>query len=229
MNSDFLNLFDVSLQSGQVISPLSVLLRLLAALLLGGVVAVIYRKTAQNSESSASFPITLILLSILIAMVTQVIGNNVALAFSLVGALSVVRFRTVVRDTRDTAYVIFAVVVGMAVGAANLWVAVLGIVVIGISSWLVERGAWLGVASDTYLLRMRSGLGHDPAALAAGVLEQYLASRQLVGVITSRQGTGLEYSFEVILKPNADMAALVKALSLIEGIQDIRFERREES
>ena len=50
-------------------------------------------------------------------MVTQVIGDNVARAFSLVGALSIVRFRTVVRDTQDTAYVIFAVAVGMAVGA----------------------------------------------------------------------------------------------------------------
>jgi hypothetical protein len=57
-----------------------------------------------------SFPITLALLSVLIAMSTQVIGDNVARAFSLVGALSIVRFRTVVRDTKDTAYVIFAVV-----------------------------------------------------------------------------------------------------------------------
>ena len=59
------------------------------------------------------------LLSILIAMVTQVIGDNVARAFSLVGALSIVRFRTVVRDTVDTAFVIFAVAVGMAVGAGH--------------------------------------------------------------------------------------------------------------
>ena len=63
------------------------------------------------------------LLSILIAMVTQVIGDNIARAFSLVGALSIVRFRTVVRDTQDTAFVIFAVAVGMAMGANNPWVA----------------------------------------------------------------------------------------------------------
>jgi len=63
--------------------------------------------------------------------VTQVIGDNVARAFSLVGALSIVRFRTVVRDTQDTAYVIFAVVVGMAVGANDLWVSLIGIGVVG--------------------------------------------------------------------------------------------------
>ena len=98
-------------------TALGVLLRLLAACGLGYVVAVIYRKTRPAPAVLASFPGTLVLLSVLIAMVTQVIGDNVARAFSLVGALSIVRFRTVVRDTQDTAYVIFAVAVGMAVGA----------------------------------------------------------------------------------------------------------------
>jgi hypothetical protein len=60
---------------------------------------------------------TLVLLTVLIALVTKVIGNNSARAFSLVGTLALFRFRTVVEDTRDTAFVIFAVVIGMAVGA----------------------------------------------------------------------------------------------------------------
>lgn len=228
MNVEFDQLFGGALQGNDLISPWTVLLRLMVALVLGGVVALIYRVTAQDPEASGSVPITLVLLSVLIAMVTQVIGSNVALAFSLVGALSVVRFRTVVRDTRDTAYVIFAVVVGMAVGAANLWVATLGILVIGVASWLVKRGAWLGVTTDVYLLRMRSGIGHDPGTLAASVLDQYLARRQLIAITTSKQGAGLDYSFEVSLKPQADMSMLVKALSFIEGIQDVRFERRED-
>ena len=74
------------------------------------------------------------LLSCLIAMATQIIGDNVARAFSLVGALSVVRFRTVVKDTQDTAFVIFAVVVGMAAGADNLAVGLVGLIVVGVAS-----------------------------------------------------------------------------------------------
>ena len=79
--------------------PLQVLGRLVGAMLLGGVVGWIYQRTRPASETSSSLAMTLVLLSILIAMVTQVIGDNVARAFSLVGALSIVRFRTVVRDT----------------------------------------------------------------------------------------------------------------------------------
>src|SRR2546426_2743328 len=125
--------------NGPNVAPLDVLIRLLAALVLGGLVSWIYRRTRKRTEVTASFPVTLVLLSVLIAMVTQVIGDNVARAFSLVGALSIVRFRTVVRDTQDTAYVIFAVVVGMAVGAQDLAVAAIGLAVVAIAAWFLRR------------------------------------------------------------------------------------------
>ena len=81
-------------------------------------------------------------------MVTQVIGDNIARAFSLVGALSIVRFRTVVRDTQDTAFVIFAVVVGMAAGARDLVVAGIGIVVIGAAAFLMRPKKAARAAAD---------------------------------------------------------------------------------
>src|SRR5215210_853266 len=111
--------------------------RLAIAWALGLAIAAIYRRARPMNDEAESFTVTLVLLTILIAMVTQVIGDNVARAFSLVGALSIVRFRTVVRDTQDTAYVIFAVVVGMAVGANNLWLSVIGVAVVGCGAFLM--------------------------------------------------------------------------------------------
>ena len=86
--------------NGPQVSPLDVLIRLLAAFVLGTMVAWIYRRTSRHAEVSSSFTVTLVLLSVLIAIVTQVIGDNVARAFSLVGALSIVRFRTVCATRR---------------------------------------------------------------------------------------------------------------------------------
>ena len=123
------------------------------ALVLGRLVAAVYNLTRPPTEQTPSFPATLVLLAVLIAMVTQVIGDNIARAFSLVGALSIVRFRTVVRDTQDTAFVIFAVVIGMAVGGNNLPVAITGLVIVGAGAfWMNARGT---VAPDgaTYELR----------------------------------------------------------------------------
>src|SRR6187455_2238630 len=128
--------FLTAVWTSPAVSPLEVLTRLIVALLLGVVVAWVYRRTRPAGEFAPTFPGTLVMLAVLIAMVTQVIGDSVARAFSLVGALSIVRFRTVVRDTQDTAFVIFAVVVGMAVGARDPWVALIGIGVVSAAAFL---------------------------------------------------------------------------------------------
>ena len=104
------------------------------AMVLGAAVAGIYRWARRGEAVQPTFLTTLVLLATVIAMATQVIGDNVARAFSLVGALSVVRFRTVVKDTQDTAFVIFAVVVGMASGANHLVVALVGMGIVAAAS-----------------------------------------------------------------------------------------------
>ena len=113
------------------------------ALVLGAAVAGLYRFARRGEDVPSTFPTTLVLLAVLIAMATQIIGDNIARAFSLVEALSVVRFRTVVKDTQDTAFVIFAVVVGMAAGADDLAVAFVGLAIVGIAAiglWPPGRG-----------------------------------------------------------------------------------------
>jgi hypothetical protein len=205
-----------------------VTIRLLLAALLGGMVAWIYRRTRKGADISSSFPVTLVLLSILIAMVTQVIGDNVARAFSLVGALSIVRFRTVVRDTQDTAYVIFAVVVGMAVGASDLWVALVGIGVVGFAAYLMmARAKVFSATQPAYLLSVRVGLGHDLDKLLRGTLDGHLQERELMSVSTAKQGVLLDVTYETRLSPTGSADELVKALNRIEGVQSVRFQRRD--
>src|SRR5689334_19211734 len=134
----FTNLFDTGSKTQPIYPWDELLFRLLLSMTLGFIVMFVYRVGRRGEPRNRSFEITLVLLTILIAMVTKVIGDSVARAFSLVGALSIVRFCTVVRDTQDTAYVIFAVVVGMAVGASDLWVAAIGIAVIGFAAYLMR-------------------------------------------------------------------------------------------
>jgi hypothetical protein len=209
------------------VDPLDVLIRLLVALALGALVAWVYRHTRKRSEISTSFSVTLVLLAILIAMVTQVIGDNIARAFSLVGALSIVRFRTVVRDTQDTAYVIFAVAVGMAVGAKDLWVGIIGIGVVGLAAYLMmARAQARGVSSPAFLLSLRVGLGHDLDTLLGGPFEVHLQERELISVATAKQGISLEVIYETRLRPTGSADGLVKALNKIEGVQNVQMQRR---
>jgi hypothetical protein len=213
--------------NGPSVAPLDVLIRLLAALVLGGLVAWIYRRTRKSTEVAASFPVTLVLLSVLIAMVTQVIGDNVARAFSLVGALSIVRFRTVVRDTQDTAYVIFAVVVGMAVGANNIWVSLIGIGVVGLAAFvMMTRPGLIASSQPAFLLSLRVGLGHDLDKLLGGTLDAHLQERELLSIATARQGVSLDVTYETRLRRDGCADELVKALNRVEGVQSVQLQRR---
>jgi hypothetical protein len=215
--------------NGIVVNPWHVIARMILALLLGATVAWIYVRTTRRPELGRSSPTTLVLLTVLIAMVTQVIGDNVARAFSLVGALSIVRFRTVVRDTRDTAFVIFAVVIGMAVGAKSFWVAGVGIAIVGVTAFVMARrpeDGTAGASDPPSMLRVRLALGMDIERLAGEALNAQLRSRDLVSVSTAKHGASVDYVFEATLKPGTRASELVAALNRLEGVQDVHYYRQ---
>lgn len=206
-------------------TPLAVFGRLVAAMLLGAVVAFVYRRTRDVNDVSHSFTVTLVLLSILIAMVTQVIGDNVARAFSLVGALSIVRFRTVVRDTQDTAFVIFSVAVGMAVGASHPSVALSGIAIVGAAAWFMSRGAAAKEPEDSYLLEVRVGAGHDAETVVKGPLDEHSRKRRLLSISTAKQGMAIEIAYRLELLNDRSAGDLVKVLNRTEGVQGVVLQR----
>jgi uncharacterized membrane protein YhiD involved in acid resistance len=208
------------------------IVRLLVALALGRLVAVVYRRSRPMGEEAESFVVTLVLLTILIAMVTQVIGDNVARAFSLVGALSIVRFRTVVRDTQDTAYVIFAVAIGMAVGSNHPAVAICGLAVVAFAALVVmkPRSAARPLAAEepgalTSLLDVRIALGQDAEALLGSTLDQFLSGRTLDSIGTNRQGLAIDVTYAASLRAGESPARLVNALNSLEGVQSVNLRR----
>jgi hypothetical protein len=214
---------------------------LVVAFIGGLLVASIYRFTRPPSHVNPSFPRTLVLLAILIAMVTQVIGESVARAFSLVGALSIVRFRTVVRDTQDTAFVIFAVVVGMAIGAAHTdaaaggfigflagyRIAALGVLVVGMAAFVIRQRTVVDWSERENTLIIRIGLGMDSAALLAPFFERSVADYEVISVATVRQGAAMDYVYRVRMKPGFDAASFVKQLNQLEGVQSIELRKGE--
>jgi hypothetical protein len=214
--------------TGPTVTPMDVLVRLLLALLFGGAVSWIYCRTRKAEPIAPSFPTTLVLLSVLIAMVTQVIGDNVARAFSLVGALSIVRFRTVVRDTQDTAYVIFSVVVGMAIGAKNPWVAIIGLGVMGFAALIMmflRKGPETDEDPD-YVLSLRVTLGQDVNKLLDGPCDAHITDRKLLSMGTGKQGIALSVIYQVRLRPGGSPDELVRTLNRTEGVQSVQLERR---
>ncbi len=195
--------------------------RLTVALLLGLMVAGVYRVTVRGQGAAAqSFLSTLVLLSVLIALVTLVIGNSVARAFGLVGALSIVRFRTVVEDTRDTAFVIYAVVVGMGAGAGYIAGALVVTPLVLLAAWLF-RPAPVAAPEPVGRLVLRLAAARPPDEAVRAALERHLGGGRLVGLGTARGGAALDVTYTVRLPPPEVAVALLAELSRTEGVQSV--------
>ncbi len=210
-------------ESGSSIQWGVLAVRLAISLLAGVAVAWLYQATRRASSITPTFPATLVLLCVLIAVVTQVIGDNVARAFSLVGALSIVRFRTVVQDTKDTAFVIFAVVVGMSVGAGHVGVALGGTVAVALAAWLYrDRPALASLSSDRQVtLTVKLGWVDDVEQVVRNVIESHVIDIEPLSLTTLKHGAGLEASFRVRLQPAVRLTQLVADLNRLEGVQGV--------
>ncbi|MCC9642806.1 DUF4956 domain-containing protein [Rhodopirellula sp. JC740] len=211
--------------STQVDADLSVLaLRLVLSWLCGWCVALIARiKSAPDSGQHLT--LTLVLMSVLIAMATQIIGDNIARAFSLVGALSIVRFRAAVSSTRDVAFVLAAVVVGMAIGAGQYWVAFLGLITL---TWATqfngERPANKASESTTktknqWRLTMKVGL-HSIGGWE-DELKRLTKSYEIVSAETARRGGSLELVYRYEPLEGSDASQLIAALNAIPTVESL--------
>lgn len=209
--------------------------RLALAALFGWLIGVVYRWKRSGTWIPPTFPLTLVLLSVLIAMVTQVVGDHVARAFSLVGALSIVRFRTVVEDTQDIAFVIFAVVVGMAVGSGDLFVAVSGMLIsfaVIVIAKLVGQSPWFqATANGSTLvasrLVLRTGLSQEVHHRVNAALLESIGAAELLAAETIRGGSAFEWTYKLSGATSSDPRSLVEKLANIEGVQGVSWRHNE--
>lgn len=195
------------------------ILRLLAAFALGCVAAGVYRLTTRDSRTAGLLG-TLVLMSVLMAVLTIVIGNNLARAFSLVGSMAVIRFRSVLEDTRDTAFVMLAVVCGMACGSGYALAAVAAIPLVLLGSWLFRpRIEPVAEARQLLILRLATASGAEQKIQA--LLKERGLSFRLAGLETIRGGAALDVRYAIA--PLAANAALdlVTELNRMDGVQGV--------
>jgi len=193
--------------------------RVPVAMVLGFVVAGVYH-AAHGRLSGSTLRTTLVLLCVLVAIVTIVIGNNLARAFGLVGALSIVRFRTVVADTRDTAFVIFAVVIGMAAGAGYLLLTLVAIPAIFIAAMVMTLfdGRASGLAA---MLTVKFALDAKPDEIMAALFAKHGIVGEVCAAGSAKQGAAVERKYKVRLPTAGVISVVASELHRTEGIQGV--------
>ena len=135
MKKYILELFDKTSD----LAPRDIVLHLVVAAIIGMFIFLSYRLSHNGSLYSKKFNVSLIMLTVLTATVMTVIGNNIALSLGMVGALSIVRFRTAIKDSRDTVYIFWTIIVGICCGVGDYLVASLGSAIVFVLLLLLGR------------------------------------------------------------------------------------------
>ncbi len=217
---------DTSLGSG-MFTPQAVLLSLLLAFVLGQVLAWVYYLTHTGLSYSRSYVQSLILITVIVSMVMSVIGNNIITAVGLMGALAIVRFRNVLKDTRDIAFVFCALVIGMASGSHRYLTAILGTgILCSIAAYLHFTDFGSHEPHNGFLrFGLRGPLG--PNHPVSGILNRFCGSFSLISVQDSGFGGPAEYAYQIMVRNVARNNELVTELEKVEGIENINLTMQE--
>jgi uncharacterized membrane protein YhiD involved in acid resistance len=215
MDTGFDTIFAVSLEPGEMV------VNLLMALVCGIVISASYRLTADNLNYSRAFVRAMIALSMVTALVIMVIGNNLARAFGLVGAMSIIRFRTAVKDVQDIVYIFFSLAAGMAAGIGLKAVALLGTVTICAVLVVLHRIRYTHPSDGEFIVQFQCVLGEgEPPYL--DVFRRWSPKARLANMRSLGPEDTFEVTFYVEMKDPAKRNDLVRELSRVPSVKDVR-------
>jgi len=205
------------------ITPAEAIGNLLVALVCGIFIAYIYKTTYRGINYSANYVISIIMLTMITALVIMVIGNNLARAFGLVGAMSIIRFRTAVKDTQDIMFIFFALAVGLASGASMYAIALVGTLFIGIASWAAININNENPKKKEYLLQVYTDYKSNNSSTLDKTLTNYCKKYSLVNLKTVGLGESqqTESSFYIQFKKMNNAPTLIQELNKIEGVKKV--------
>lgn len=165
-------------------------LNVAVAVLLGFLIFISYAISHRGTIYSRKFNVSLVTLTVLTATVMTVIGNNIALSLGMVGALSIVRFRTAIKDSRDTIYIFWTIIVGICCGVQNFFVATVGSAAVFLLLFVLGS-----IRSDRRILVVIRGNRSIEAGVEAMVYKCFKRKATLRVKNTTR--TNIEFIYEI--------------------------------
>ena len=184
MNDNLINILNQNVLT-HIYLPNEIIINLITSFILGFFISLVYKKTHKGLSYSQSFVVTNIFIAVIVCMVIMIIGNNLARAFALVGALSIIRFRTVVKDTKDTAYIFWSLAVGMATGTGSYFLAVIGTLILSIIAFILYYTNYGSIYKSEFILQFRSGKNGEQKNKYNQIISDYTKTSTLLNIESS--------------------------------------------
>ena len=220
MNEGIKNLLATANQA-HIYLPGEIIINLIISFILGVVISLVYKKTHKGLSYSQSFMITTIFVSVIVCMVIMIIGNNLARAFALVGALSIIRFRTVVKDTKDTAYIFWALAAGMASGTGSYFLAIAGTAILTGIAFILYFTNYGSMYKSEFILQFRTNIDDQQKPVYNKAISEYTKTSTLLNAESSGDGKSIKLSFDIVMKEDMSQDKFISDLSKVAGVSEV--------
>ncbi|WP_019914721.1 DUF4956 domain-containing protein [Paenibacillus sp. HW567] len=196
------------------------ILTIVIAIVLGGMISLTYMKTNPGGYSQ-SFTLTMVLLPVIVAVIILLIGSNVARAFSLAGAFSIIRFRSAPGDPKDITFVLFTMAAGLACGVGSFGYAVLFTLVLCVLMFILNRTGFGArkTLQKTLKVTIPENLGYEEAF--AEVFNKFNVRFELKKIRTTELGSLYELVYDVTLDEHTSQKEFLDAIRTRNGNLDL--------
>lgn len=196
------------------------LINVAMALVAGFLLSLVYSSTHKGLSYSQSFSQTIVFVTLIVAIVMMVIGGSLARAFALVGALSIIRFRTVLKDTKDMSYVFGALAIGMAFGTSNYFLGGVGVISISGLAFLLNYINFGAVYKSEFILRFRFQQDGDSKAYLE-VVNEICKRSNLLHIEPSGDNESMLLTYDIFLRDEATAKDLTKRMGVLPDIGEV--------
>ena len=196
---------------------IDVVLVLVLSFVFSAFIGWIYQKTHRGTSYTKSFVFTLVINGMVVALVMLIVGSSIARAFSLVGALSIIRFRNAVKEPRDVGFIFFTMAIGMAVGTRFYLLAAVATVVISLVILLMVRFNWYWRQMSSQILRIQVTNGTPFDSMFDRVFLKYTHSSELISADSVHSGMLTELTYSIGMKHDDQVQQFLAELQNLSG------------
>lgn len=193
---------------------------LLVAMVLGMIIGTVYKHVHKGISYSQSYVYSIVVVTMAVSLAMMVIGNDITRAFALLGTFTIIRYRTAVKDPKDTAFIFVALVIGLAVGASNYGIALAGTLVMMFAMLFLDRMNFGAATKTDHVLYMTASPQFASDEGFEDVMRRAFGSATLLNVNYESIGERTSYTYNVSPRREGIQASLA-TLRDMDGVETI--------
>ena len=217
-----MNLLENLLRDSDDLTARVLLFGLLISFVHGLIISRVYLKTYTGFSFDRTFSFTLIILTVIVTLVMFVISTNIALSLGLLGSLSIIRFRTVIKDSKDMGFLFWAIAMGLTVGAKYFYLSFIVIIFISLMIFLVERLNINKIKNIDYILVINFNfLNKNISTEVEKILKNYKLDYNLKSSFSDSKSKNSELTYNITLKDKININYIQDKVSKIKNVNNV--------